>query len=442
MTLTPPGYRPRTVDGQIEALLRSYGAVCIEGTKFCGKTWTSMNHASSVYALDDPRSDYRNYRLASADLDYALSGEAPRLVDEWQMIPGIWDGVRRSVDAAGGKGMYILSGSSVPEDPAGGIVPHSGIGRIATVRMRTMSLFESGDSDGSVSLRGLFGGGFKGTPVRENRIEDLARLTVRGGWPANVSPAEDGSTIVMHRYVEELCERDVPRVDRSKNPSRMKRLIRSLARNEATLASASRLSRDMLENEDDEMKSSTVSDYLDVLDRMFLIENQPAFSPNARSSVKVGKAPKRHLADPAIAASALGLDEKGLLEDLETFGFLFEALCERDLQVYAQAMGGSLMHYRDDKGREVDAVVELPDGRWGAFEIKLGTGRIDQAAEGLLRVSDAMEDVLRSRRPEFMCVLSGTEGAAYRREDGVYVVPITSLRDRGPRAGGRPRFES
>lgn len=431
MTLTKEGYRPRIVDRQIAEALKTYGAVHIQGTKYCGKTWTSMNHAESMYALDDQTSNYRNLRLARVDGNYALDGGSPHLIDEWQMVPGLWDGVRRAVDMGGGSRKFILTGSSSPEEPKDDIIPHSGIGRIETVPMRTMSLFESGDSDGSVSLKGLFASDFANTEVKEKRLENLIDLTIRGGWPGNITPNEDGSPKVMTRYAEDVCRMDLPRVDRSKSPTRMERLIRSLARNESTLANMSVLARDMEENEGEEILSSTVSGYMDVLHRMCLLNNQPAFSPAIRSSVNVGKMPKRHLADPAIAASALGLDRDALLDDLNTYGFLFEAMCERDLDVYAQAMGGRLLHYRDGAGREIDAVVELRNRKWAAFEIKLGDDQIDAAAKNLKSVTKYISDRSSSKPkdPEFLCVISGMESAAYRREDGVYVVPITALRD-------------
>lgn len=425
--LTPRGYRPRIADARVETALSLYGAVSIEGTKYCGKTWTALSHSCSAYALDDPDGNYRNLRMARADLSFALEGGRPRLIDEWQSHPPIWDGVRRSVDSAGEKGMYILCGSSAPD---GRVMPsHSGFGRIGTVRMRTMSLFESGASDGSVSLSGMFAGGRVRSPVRETSLDGIVGQVLRGGWPGNLGLSDDSAAAAVRGYPDDICMRDLPRVDRSKDPARMGRLLRSLARNEGTTVSAARIARDMAENEDETIKDTTVQDYVSVLDRMFLIENQPAFDPNLRSSVRVGKTPKRHLTDPALAAAALGAGRKALMDDLRTFGFLFESMCERDLQVYASASGGRLFHYRDGKGREIDAVVEMPDGRWGAFEVKLGPEQIDRAAEGLLSLDGMIRDDPGGRPPEFLCVISGTEPAAYTREDGVHVVPIWTMRD-------------
>lgn len=428
MTLTPRDYKPRLVDAKIDDYMRIYGAVSIEGTKNCGKTWTARNHSNSMFALDDAGENYRNYRLASRDVGYALDGEEPHLIDEWQTVPAIWDGVRRKVDEEGTKGRFILCGSSVPTEHNNDEGPpiHSGIGRIGTIKMRTMSLYESGDSDGAVSLKGLFESDFKNTPVKDIRYGDLVHLVMRGGWPSTLDVPLDKGFGSMPGYIDQLCERDLPRVDRSKNPYRMKMLIRSLSRNESTLVSTSAISRDMKENEDETIKDTTVSDYISTLERMHLIENQPSYSSNLRSPDRIGKKPKRHLTDPAIAVSALNLTSKMLDDDEETFGFLFEGMCERDLQIYADANNGKLFHYNDGRN-EIDAIVEMPDRQWGAFEIEVGANMIDSAAENLIRVTDRISRC--HSDPSFLCVICGTESAAYRREDGVYVVPITSLRN-------------
>ena len=427
MTLTPKGYRPRLVDPKIDEYMRIYGAVSIEGTKNCGKTWTARNHSNSIFALDDASENYRNYRLASRDANYALEGEEPHLIDEWQTVPSIWDGVRRRVDEEKTRGRFVLCGSSVPpENGFGGSPMHSGLGRIGAIRMRTMSLYESGDSDGAVSLKGLFDSDFKNSTPRTVTYGDLVRLVMRGGWPSVIDAPFNERLGSMPGYIDQLCERDLPRVDRSKNPYRMKMVLRSLSRNESTLASNSAIARDMKENDDETIKDTTVSDYISTLERMYLIENQPSYSSNLRSSKRIGKKPKRHLTDPAIAVSALGLTSRMLDDDEETFGFLFEGMCERDLQIYAEANGGNLFHYNDGR-REIDAIVEMPDRRWGAFGIKVGTNRIDSAAENLIKTTERMEEFHSS--PSFLCVLCGTESAAYRREDGVYVVPIARLKN-------------
>ena len=434
MTLTPNGYRPRLIDAHIDNLLRMYGAVSIEGTKYCGKTWTALNHSESVFALDDPSFDYNNLKLAKADVNQAMDGDRPHLIDEWQTVPAIWDGVRRACDGTTAKGQFILCGSSTPPevvsgDPADtpGSTPfHSGIGRITTVRMRTMSLFESGDSSGTVSLRDMFDSRFKARAGETPDMKRLIRLTVRGGWPGNIGLTFDDDMRGYPGYIDQLCEKDLPRTDRSKSPTRMKMLLRSLARNESTVCSNVTLAKDMKEFEDETIKDSTVANYIDTLNRMFLLENQPAYNPGNRSPIRVGKSPKRHLSDPAIAISALGMSTNDLMRDLNTYGFMFEAMCERDLQIYANADGGKLFHYREGN-REVDAVIEMADGSTGAFEIKLGADQIDKGAENLLRFSDRMADS--KRVPKVLCVVCGMVPSAYRREDGVYVVPITSLRN-------------
>ncbi len=425
------GYIPRYVDGEIDNLLKAFGAVQIQGPKYCGKTRTAMEHSASVFALDDTSNNYGNYRLAKLDPNMSLEGEEPHLIDEWQLVPSIWDSVRRDLDSDNRRGRFILCGSSTPEDVNGkndGTPPlHSGFGRITSVRMRTMSLTESGDSDRRASLQSLFDGSVR-TGITERR--DLSWVIDRimgGGWPGNLDLDPHMRALVVSRYPGDICDNDLPRVDASKSPSRMRRVLRSLARNESTMASNTTLSRDMKEFDDEIMKDSTVSDYVDVLRRMNLIEDQPAFSPNLRSSVRVGKTPKRHLTDPAIAVASLGLTKAMLMNDLNLLGFMFEGLCARDLQIYAGANGGKLYHYRDSAGREIDAVVELPDGRWGAFEVKLGAGQIDDAAENLLRIDNMIRNDPNGRPPNVLCVISGLEGAVYRREDGVYVVPIGSL---------------
>ena len=418
-------YLPRLVDDIVDETLAVSGAVHMKGPKYCGKTWTSKHHCNSFYQLDLPDGDYRNLRLAKLDLGYALKGDNPRLIDEWQLLPAVWDAVRNTVDEKGLKGMYILSGSSTPKKESKPL--HSGLGRIAPVSMRTMSLFESKDSDGTVSLKGMFEGRFVNTPMKDVLLDTILNLTIRGGWPGNLGLNPSQAAKAMSVYVRQICYEDLPAVDSSKDPARMMRVLRSLSRNESTLASRKVIARDMKEFDDDTISEDTVGEYISVLDRMCLIENQGAFNPNLRSSVRVGKTPKRHLTDPALAISALGLTKEMLLDDLNTFGFMFEAMCERDLQIYAYVNGGNLYHYRDGKNREIDAVVEMPDGRWGAFEIKLGAGAIEEGAKSLKDMDALIRDDPNGRPPEFLAVICGMSSTAYMREDGVYVVPITSL---------------
>lgn len=423
--LKQKGYRNRLIDAEIVRALEVFGAVCVEGPKWCGKTWAALNAAQSVYYVGSPAGNFQNRHLAEIDPMLALQGESPHLIDEWQEVPGIWDAVRFDVDQTQEKGRYLLSGSSTPINKG---VLHTGTGRIATLRMHPMSLAESGDSSAQVSLAGLFDAPLPPVQTGEVSLSTLAGLVVRGGWPANINVAADRAGDAARAYVKQVVERDVNRVDeKMRDPHKMMLLIRSLARNESTLASNATLRRDIREFDDDDISDNTVSEYLAVLGRMFAIYEQPAFNPHMRSSVRVGKKPKRHLADPSLAAAALNVTSERLMGDLETFGFLFEALCERDLMIYAQAAGGSLFHYRDALNREIDAVVELPDGRWGAFEIKLGANQIDAAADSLLALKRDMENDPRAVPPSVLVVVCGLTSYAYTRPDGVMVVPITAL---------------
>ena len=425
MTLTPEGYRKRLIESQIARSLKSAGAVSIEGPKNCGKTWCARSMSNSEYSLVDPDNDFINLRMAREDPSSALDGDEPHLIDEWQDVPKIWDAVRYTVDKDGRKGRFILCGSSSSDRAQRS---HSGAARIVDVKMQTMSLYESGDSSGTVSLRGLFDGNFSTVKGKTPGLEGIAWLVVRGGWPGLLDSDEDSVGILLSDYIGKMCEEDAQKVDgKRRDVAKLKRLFRSLARNESTMANKKKLSSDMMQYENDGIDNDTVNDYLGVFDRLHLIENQPAYSPNYRSPVRVGKNPKRHLTDPSLAVAALGLDRKSLKNDLNTLGFLFEALCERDLRIYAGTFGGELYHYHDHSGREIDAVVELKNKGWGAFEIKLGQESIDDAAKNLKRIRDFMHNDESAVEPRFLCVITGMGGSAYRREDGVYVVPITAL---------------
>ena len=426
MTLTMPGYRPRLIDDEIAQVLRIMGAVCIEGPKWCGKTWSALNHANSSIDLSNPGNDFQNRRLAELDPNLVLTGDVPHLIDEWQEVPRIWDAVRTSVDTQQTKGRFVLTGSSTPIRKG---ILHNGTGRIGTVRMHTMSLFESGDSTGAVSLSDLFSNTFENRITGDVDLDRLIYLTVRGGWPASIGSESGDASKISTLYLRSIRDEDFKKIDGiERNADKVRMLIRSLARNESTLASNNKLISDISEEYEIELSAKTVSDYLDVLNRMFLIEDQCAFNPGLRSSYRIGKTAKRHLADPSLAAAAIGANTENLLKDLNTFGFLFESLCERDLRIYTQSLGGTIGHYRDGRGNEIDTAVQLPDGRWGAFEIKLGTNQVDEAAEKLLTFT---EKIRRDggRVPEFLCVIAGLSSYTYRREDGVYVVPITALRD-------------
>ena len=419
-------YRPRIIDSTVEDYLQAFGAVCIEGPKWCGKTWTSAFHSKSQFLLGDPSNNFQNRSLAQLEPSMVLKGEAPRLIDEWQEVPAIWDAVRYEVDARDEQGQFILTGSSTPMRKG---VMHSGAGRIAPIRMRTMSLWESGDSDGKVSLQDLFEGHIESQLTGEIKLESLARYIVRGGWPRSLAVPYEKAVLLPNGYINAIIDDGANRLDEIKrDSSKMIKLLKSLARNESTTVSNKVLRKDIKDVEGEDISEPTIASYLDVFRRLYVVEDQPAFSPSVRSSVRVKQAGKRHLTDPSIACSLLGLNEERLIGDLKTMGFLFEALCERDLWIYANYYGGKLFHYQDYKEKEIDAVIEMPNGEWGAFEIKLGANQIDDAAENLLSIRDKIAKDNKDKVPQFLCVLCGLSNAAYCRPDGVYVVPITSLK--------------
>lgn len=424
MEIDISGYRERYADAQVQLMLEALGCVAIEGPKWCGKTWTALHHASSSIMLGDPSGDFANRRLAELDASLVLSGDVPRLIDEWQEVPAIWDAVRSEVDLRGPRGQFLLTGSATPQRKG---ILHSGTGRIGKLRMRPMSLYESGDSSGEVSLGSLLRGEADSHVTGEVSLKHLIYLIVRGGWPGNIDVSEHAAGIAAREYVKIALDEDLRKLDEAVNATKVGQLMRSLARNEGTTASKARLRKDIDEVEGTSIDDETVTKYLDILGRMFITDDQPPFSPNIRSSVRVKQQPKRHLADPSLACALLGATEEMLLLDLTTLGFLFESLVERDLRIYAEASGGALYHYQDYRGGEIDAVVEMPDGSWGAFEIKLGANQIDAAAAGLVALRDAIQKE-GGRPPKALCVVCGLTNAAYRRPDGVYVVPPTALK--------------
>lgn len=417
-------YRPRAVDDEVERYLNTFGAVCVEGPKWCGKTWTSAHHSASAFYIGDPASNFQNRRLAEMSPSAVLEGESPRLLDEWQEVPSLWDAMRYEVDRRAERGQFILTGSSTPVRKG---ILHSGAGRIGKLRMRTMSLFESGDSSGKVSLKDICDGKFTSVLTGDVDLRDLARYVVRGGWPGNIDVAPENAGLLPESYINAILDDDVQRIDNVKYDIRkMRMLLRSLARNESTTATNKKLLDDIKEYDDENIDGNTLAVYLDVLNRLFLLDNQLPYSVNIRSSVRIKQSEKRHFCDPSLACALLKATPEKLIGDLNTFGFMFEGLCERDLKVYAQAFGGSLFHYQDYKNREIDAVIDL-DGRWCAFEIKLGANQIDEAAAALVKIKD---DLLKDGgiAPSVLCVICGLSNAAYMRSDGVYVVPVTALR--------------
>lgn len=421
-------YRPRLVDSQVENLLNLFGAVCIEGPKWCGKTWTSTIHCKSRIMLGDPSGDFQNKRLAEMSPKLVLEGDTPHLIDEWQEVPRLWDAVRYEVDERGTKGQFLLTGSSTPKLKG---VQHSGAGRIKRLRMYPMSLWESGDSTGAISLQDLFEEKVVPTMIEQPELKQLIYLCVRGGWPGAIGVDARHAGDIAKAYIETILENDIFKLDdKNYDTRKISLLMRSLARNETTTVSVKSLAKDITEVDDVKLDPSTISNYLTLLDRLFLLRNQPAFDTNIRSSIRVKQMEKRHFVDPSIACALLGAKPDRLLGDLKTFGFMFEAMVERDLQIYAESIGGKLFHYQDYNNTEIDAVIELEDGRWGAFEIKLGADRIDEGAESLLKVrSNMLESNPNAHVADVMCVICGMTNSIYQRPDGVWVVPITALKD-------------
>ncbi len=420
-------YIPRIIDPKLDEYLSTFGAVCVEGPKWCGKTWTSAHHSKSEIFIGDPAGNFQNRQLAEMSPELVLDGEAPRLIDEWQEVPPIWDAVRYRVDQSAEKGRFILTGSATPNHKG---ILHSGAGRIARLRMRPMSLYESGDSTGQVSLAALCRGELAPVMTGEPDLKELIRLIIRGGWPGSLGLPAERAALLPEEYLNAVVDDDVYRMDGVKrNTVKMRLLLRSLARNESTTATNRKLRSDISEIDDEDIDVETVKEYLDIFERLFITDNQLPFSTGVRSSVRVKQAVKRHFADPSLACALLRVSPEGLLGDLNTLGFLFEAMCERDLKIYAESFGGALYHYQDYQGREIDAVIELTDGRWCAFEIKLGANQIDSAAEGLLKLKKEFTEDPKGRPPEVLCVICGLSKAAYRRPDGVFVVPVTALKN-------------
>ena len=419
-------YIPRIVDAAVERYLATMGAVCIEGPKWCGKTWTSSYHSNSEFLVGNPDNNFQNRALAEMSPALVLEGETPRLIDEWQEVPPLWDAVRYTVDQRGKKGQFILTGSATPKRKG---VLHSGAGRIGKLRMRPMSLYESGDSSGKVSLHELCEGKLTPAITGEVDLRTLARLTVRGGWPGNLDIDDADISLLPGEYLDAVIDDDVNRVDETRRDSRKVRLLlRSLARNESTTATNRTLKNDIKEIDDEDIDVETVATYLDIFNRLFLTDNQQPYSTKLRSSVRVKQAEKRHFCDPSLACALLKVTPERLIGDLATFGFLFEALCERDLKIYAESFGATLYHYQDYAGNEIDAIIELPDGSWCGIEIKLGANKIEEAAKNLIHIRDEIVKD-EGKAPSALIVLCGLSNAAYQRPDGVYVVPLTALKN-------------
>ena len=419
-------YRPRLIDNIIDSYLEAFGAVCVEGPKWCGKTWTSSYHCKSEIMLGNPDGNFQNRQLAQMSPSLVLEGETPRLIYEWQEVPQLWDAVRYKVDQSGNKGQFILTGSATPNHKG---ILHSGAGRIAKLRMRPMSLFESGNSSGDISLKDICEGRIEPKISGEVDLRKLIDFIIRGGWPANQETTLKQAAYLPIQYIRAVLDDDVYRIDNVKRDKhKMELLLRSLARNEATTVTNKKLKNDIKEIDDEDIDVETVSAYLDVFQRLFLTDNQKPFEAKLRSSIRIKQAEKRHLSDPSLAAALLNATPEMLLNDLNTLGFLFEALCERDLKIYAESFDAELYHYQDYNNNEMDAVIAMPDGKWCGFEIKLGANQIDMAAENLIKIKNEIK-ASGGIAPDSLCVICGLSNAAYQRPDGVFVVPITALRN-------------
>lgn len=421
-------YRKRIADDILKRKLEGKGAVLIEGPKWCGKTTTAEQLAASVLYMDDPENKEQNITMSELNPKRLLKGATPRLIDEWQLAPKLWDAIRFEVDHRGELGQFILTGSAVPADTKE--ITHSGTGRFTWLTMRPMSLYESGDSVGEVSLKDLFDGVTDIDGESNLTIDRLAFLVCRGGWPQAVDMRDEIALDQGMDYYDAVVHSDINRADDvQKNPERVKRLMRSYARNQGSQVANTVLAQDIAANDESPISEETVASYVNALRKIFVVEDMPAWNPNLRSKTAIRSSDTRYYIDPSIAVAALGVGPNDLLNDLNTFGFLFETLCVRDLRVFADALNGSVYHYRDKEGQECDAVIHLRNGKYGLIEIKLGGDKLIEDGAKSLKSMEAKIDTGKMNPPSFLMVLTGTGNWAYRRKDGVYVVPIGCLKN-------------
>ncbi len=421
-------YRNRIADAILKRKLEGKGAVLIEGPKWCGKTTTAEQIASSVLYMDDPERKEQNMAMSEMNPKRLLQGKAPRLIDEWQLAPKLWDAIRFEVDHRGDLGQFILTGSAVPADTRE--IAHSGTGRFAWLTMRPMSLYESGDSTGQVSLKDLFDGNKEIDGESRLSMDRLAFLVCRGGWPQAVDMPEEIALEQAMDYCDAVIRSDINRADNvQKNPERVRRLMRSYARNQGGQVPNTVLAQDIAANDETPINEETVASYVNALRKIFVVEDMPAWNPNLRSKTAIRSSDTRYYVDPSIAAAALGIGPNDLINDLKTFGFLFETLCIRDIRVFADALNGAVYHYRDKEGQECDAVVHLRNGKYGLIEIKLGGDRLIEEGAKSLKSMESKLDTEKMNAPSFLMVLTGTGDYAYRRHDGVFVVPIGCLKN-------------
>lgn len=422
-------YKPRLVDKEIENSLKAYGAVNIVGAKWIGKTWAGRKHSNSEFLLMDPSGNYHNRLLALTDVSLVFDGNLPRLIDEWQEVPEIWDATRYKCDEDGVKGKYILTGSTVLPEEKKQHIKHSGAGRIKKIKMYPMSLYESGDSTGDVSLKDIYNNKVKSKLTGEVSLKDIIKLVLRGGWPGSLNIPFDEAIKVPKEYINEIIENDIDKIsDTKRDLHKVMQLLRSLSRNESTTATISKLKSDIVSVDNEDIDVKTINEYLGDLNKLYLLENQLPFNANIRSSMRVKQMEKRHFVDPSIATSLLNMTVDMCINDLNAFGFYFEGMVERDLKIYAESNGWNLFHYQDYDGNEFDSVIEFSDGEYAAFEIKLGANQIEEAANNLVRIKNMMI-AKNIKPPKALCVICGLSNAIYTRDDGVIVIPITALRD-------------
>lgn len=421
-------YRKRIQDKILEKKLKGKGAVLIEGPKWCGKTTTAEQISKSVLYMAKPEDKEQNILLADINPSLLLNGETPRLIDEWQLAPKLWDAVRFEVDHRGEEGQFILTGSSVPANMES--VSHTGTGRFSWLTMRPMSLYESGESTGEISLNELFSNPKSISAINKLNFEDIAFLCCRGGWPRSIFMDKDIALEQAYDYYDAVINSDISRVDGvSRTPMRAKNLMRSYSRNIGTQANNETIKEDMINNDSASLDTDTVLSYVNALKKIFVIEESPAWNPNLRSKIAVRTSDTRYFVDPSIAVASLGLGPNDLINDIKTFGFIFESLCIRDLRVYAEANNGKVYHYRDSSDLECDAVIHLRNGSYGLVEIKLGGDNlIQEGAENLIKLKNKIDTEIMNN-PSFMMILTATGNYAYKREDGVFVIPIGCLKD-------------
>ena len=421
-------YKPRIVDEILIKKLESKGAVLIEDPKWCGKTTTALRQAKSVLRMDNPLEKEQNLRLSKLNPQRLLIGDNPRLIDEWQIAPTLWDTVRYEVDQRGKMGQFILTGSAVPPDTKE--ITHSGTGRFTWLTMRPMSLYESGESTGEVSLKSLFAGNLNVDGENTLDIDKLAYLVCRGGWPQAVGLKTEAALQQAFDYYDAVVKSDINRADGvNKNPERVKRIMKSYARNQGSQVASTVIAQDIAANEAETVNEDTVHSYIEALKKIFVVEDMSAWNPNLRSKSAIRTSDTRYYVDSSIATASLGIGPDDLINDLRTFGLFFETMCVRDLRVFAESLDGAVYHYRDNTNLECDTVIHLRNGSYGLIEIKLGgDDLIDEGAANLLKLKNKI-DVSKMKAPAFLMVLIGVGKYAYRREDGVLVVPIECLKN-------------